>query len=239
MRSLYVIWILSKKELSSNLFSPIAFIIAAVFMGVFGYYFYSIIRMSETASLRMVFSAMSLILVFIIPIITMRSFAEEKKAKTLPLLLSSPVHLKEIIFGKFLSCMIVVATMLLLSSYSIIFLLFLGEPEVGPILTGYLGILLMSGCYVSIGVFASSLTDNQIIAAVLAFGFSLFMWIIGWGAHSSGSAIGDVLQYLSLIDHIDHFMKGILDTSDLIYYVSFIGFGLFLTHRVLDSQRWR
>ena len=115
----------------------------------------------------------------------------------------------------------------------------IAEPDVGPILTGYLGILLMAGCYVSVGVFASSLTENQIVAAVVTFGFSLFMWVIGWGAQSSDSSTGQVLQYLSIIEHLDRFLKGIIETSDLAYYLTFIILGLFLCHRVLDSNRWR
>jgi ABC-2 type transport system permease protein len=171
--------------------------------------------------------------------LTMRSFADEKKSKTYTLLLSSPIDLKEIIFGKFLACMTVVTVMILLSSYSIGFLLLLGEPEIGPIVTSYLGTLLMAGCYVAMGVFASSLTDNQIIAAVIAFGMSLFMWIIGWASQAASAGLGEVLQFLSLIDHMQRFLKGIVDTSDVIYYLSFILLNLFLTHRVLDSQRWR
>ena len=182
---------------------------------------------------------MSVILLMIIPIITMRSFADEKKMKTFRLLLSSPVHLREIILGKFLACMIVVAVMILISSYSVGFLFLLGEPEPGPVVTGYLGVLLMAGCFVSVGIFASSLTDNQIVAAVLTFGFSLFMWVIGWGAQAAGSTTGQVLQYLSIVDHLDRFLKGLVDTSDLVYYLSFILFNLFLCHRVLDSNRWR
>jgi ABC-2 type transport system permease protein len=150
---------------------------------------------------------MSVILLMIIPIITMRSFADEKKMKTFRLLLSSPVHLREIILGKFLACMIVVAVMILISSYSVGFLFLLGEPEPGPVITGYLGVLLMAGCFVSVGIFASSLTDNQIIAAVLTFGFSLFMWVIGWGAQAAGSTTGQVLQYISIVDHLERFFK--------------------------------
>ena len=97
----------------------------------------------------------------------------------------------------------------------------------------------MAGCYVSIGTFASSLTDNQIVAATIAFGFTLFMWIIGWGAQAVGSDIGQLLNYLSLVDHLERFFKGIIETKDLIYYISFTLFQLFLTHRVLDSKRWR
>ena len=97
----------------------------------------------------------------------------------------------------------------------------------------------MAGCYVSVGIFASSLTDNQIIAAVLTFGFSLFMWVIGWGAQAAGATTGQVLQFLSIVDHMNRFLKGIVNTSDLVYYLSFILLGLFLCHRVLDSNRWR
>jgi ABC-2 type transport system permease protein len=182
---------------------------------------------------------MSVILLMIIPVITMRSFAEEKKTKTFRLLLSSPVPLREIVFGKFMACMIVVTVMILISSYSIGFLFLLGEPEFGPIITGYAGVVLMAGCYVSVGVFASSLTDNQIVAAVLTFGFSLFMWVIGWGAQAAGATTGQVLQFLSIVDHMERFLKGIVDTSDLVYYLSFILLSLFLCNRVLDSNRWR
>jgi ABC-2 type transport system permease protein len=169
----------------------------------------------------------------------MRSFADEKKMKTFRLLLSSPVHLIEIILGKFLACMIVVTLMVFISSYSVGFLFLLGEPELGPVISGYLGILLMAGCYVSVGICASSLTDNQIVAAVLTFGFSLFMWVIGWGAQAAGSTTGQVLQYLSIVEHMERFLKGMVDTSDLVYFLSFILFSLFLCHRVLDSNRWR
>ncbi len=184
-------------------------------------------------------SNMAVVLLFIIPIITMKTFAEEKKTKTLPLLLSSPVHLRQIILGKFLACLAVVGVMLLLSAYSVLLIVALGQPEIGPILTGYFGLLLMCGCYISMGIFASSLTDNQIIAAVISFGFALLMWIIGWAAQAAGPEAGQVLQYLALIGHLESFLKGVIDTSDLVYYVSFIFFGLFLTHRVLESRRWR
>jgi len=185
------------------------------------------------------FHNMAVTLLLMIPVLTMRSFADEKKSKTYALLLSSPVRLREIVFGKFLACMTVVTMMVLLSSYCMGFLLMLGEPEIGPIVTSYVGILLMSGCYVGMGVFASSLTDNQIIAAVIAFGMSLFMWIIGWASQAASAEMGEVLQYLSLVEHMQRFMKGIVDTSDVVYYLSFILFSLFLTHRVLDSERWR
>ena len=251
-------WIIAKRDLGSFFNSPIFYVVTTVFLIIYSFIFFNILNFFSFQSFQarqlqamgmnlnlneMVIEPslqnMSVILLMIIPIITMRSFADEKKMKTFRLLLSSPVHLGEIILGKFLACMIVVAVMISISSYSVGFLFLLGEPEPGPIVTGYLGILLMAGCFVSVGIFASSLTDNQIVAAVLTFGFSLFMWVIGWGAQAAGSTTGQVLQYLSIVDHLDRFLKGLVDTSDLVYYLSFILFNLFLCHRVLDSNRWR
>ena len=251
-------WIIAKRDLGSFFNSPIFYIVTTVFLIIYSFIFFNILNFFSFQSFQagqfqamgmnlnlneMVIEPslqnMSVILLMIIPIITMRSFADEKKMKTFRLLLSSPVHLREIILGKFLACMIVVAVMISISSYSVGFLFLLGEPEPGPIVTGYLGILLMAGCFVSVGIFASSLTDNQIVAAVLTFGFSLFMWIIGWSAQATGSTTGQVLQYLSIVDHLERFLKGLVNTSDLVYYLSFILFNLFLCHRVLDSNRWR
>ena len=251
-------WIIAKRDLGSFFNSPIFYIVTTVFLIIYSFIFFNILNFFSFQSFQAgQFQAMgmnlnlnemvvepslqnmSVILLMIIPIITMRSFADEKKMKTFRLLLSSPVHLREIILGKFLACMIVVAVMILLSSYSVGFLFLLGEPALGPVVTGYLGVLLMAGCFVSVGIFASSLTDNQIVAAVLTFGFSLFMWIIGWSAQAAGSTTGQVLQYLSIVDHLERFLKGLVNTSDLVYYLSFILFNLFLCHRVLDSNRWR
>ncbi len=251
-------WIIAKRDLGSFFNSPIFYVITTVFLIIYSYIFVNILSFFSMQSMQsgqlqqmgialnvneMViepsFQNMAVVLLLIIPIVTMRSFAEEKKSKTFRLLLSSPVHLKEIILGKFLACMIVITLMVLISSYSIGFLFMIGEPDVGPVLTGYLGILLTAGCYVSIGIFASSLTENQIVAAVITFGFSLFMWVIGWGAQTANSTTGQVLEYLSIIEHMDRFLKGMIETSDLAYYLSFIIFGLFLCYRTLDSNRWR
>ena len=251
-------WIIAKRDLGSFFNSPIFYVITTVFLIIYSYIFVNILSFFSMQSMQsgqfqqmgialnineMViepsFQNMAVVLLLIIPIITMRSFAEEKKSKTFRLLLSSPVHLKEIIWGKFLACMIVITLMVLISSYSIGFLFMIGEPDIGPVLTGYLGILLTAGCYVSIGIFASSLTENQIVAAIITFGFSLFMWVIGWGAQTANSTTGQVLQYLSVIEHMDRFLKGMIETSDLAYFLSFIIFGLFLCYRTLDSNRWR
>ena len=252
------IWIIAKKDLSSFFSSPVFYSLTSVFLILNGFIFFNILNYFSLQSFQVQqqpgsnfglnlnemviepsFHNMAVILLLIIPLVTMRSFAEEKKSKTFALLLSSPIHLKEIIIGKFLACMIVIGLMVLLSAYSTGYLIVVGDPEIGPILTGYIGIFLITGCYVSMGLFASSLTDNQIIAAVISFGLALFMWIIGWGAQAGGSELSQLLEYLSLITHLEHFLKGLINSSDLIYYLSFITFGLFLTHRVLESSRWR
>ncbi len=251
-------WVIAKRDLGSFFNSPIFYVITTVFLIIYSYIFVNILSFFSMQSMQsgqfqqmgmalnineMViepsFQNMAVVLLLIIPIVTMRSFAEEKKSKTFRLLLSSPVDLKEIIWGKFLACMIVITLMVLISSYSIGFLFMIGEPDIGPVLTGYLGILLTTGCYVSVGIFASSLTENQIVAAVITFGFSLFMWVIGWGSQAANSTTGQVLEYLSVIEHMDRFLKGMIETSDLTYYLSFIIFGLFLCYRTLDSNRWR
>ena len=252
------VWVIAKRDLGSFFNSPIFYVVTTVFLVIYSWMFFQILSgysiISIQAAQQPGFDAglslndyvisialqnIAIVLLLLIPVLTMKSFAEEKKSKTIALLLSSPVRAIEIVIGKFTACMFVVFIMLFLSSYSVIALLIFGKPELGPIITGYLGLLLMSGCFISIGVCASSLTDNQIIAAVLTFGFSLFMWIIQWGTQTASPGLAEVLNYLSLTNHLQHFMIGIPSSSDFIYYLSFIGFCLFLTHRVLDSGRWR
>lgn len=251
------LWI-ARRELASYFYSPVFYVVITVFMFIYSFMFFSILNFFSTQSLQApqlaamgiamninemviepALSNMSVVLLFIIPLITMRSFAEERKNKSFALLLSSPVRLGEIVAGKFLACLGVVLTMIVLSSYSVVFLVVMGSPEIGPIVSGYLGIILMSGCYVAMGLFASSLTDNQIVAAVIGFGFIFFMWIIGWAAQSADEGMGLILNYISLVDHMEPFLKGMIDTNHVVYYLSFMAFSLFLTYRIVDSRRWR
>ncbi len=256
-----VFWI-ARREIGSFFYSPIFYVVTTVFLILYSFLFFAIFSDFSQASLQAAPQAaalqkagysinanemvivpslgnMGVILLFIIPLITMRSFAEERKNKTFPLLLSSPVHLSGIVAGKFLACLVVVSFMILLSSYSIGFIVLMGQPELGPILSGYLGILLMTGCYIAMGVFASSLTDNQIVAAVIGFGLALLMWLLELPAQNTDSGIGMILEYISLRSHLESFLKGVLDSSDIVYYLSFMAFILFITHQVLDSRRWR
>lgn len=250
--------LIAKRELGAYFSSPVFYVITTVFLCLHSFIFFNLLddfnthsyqaKMSQAAAdglsvnewvIEGSFGFMSFILLLMIPIITMRAFSEEQKNKTLQLLLAAPLSLWAIVAGKFIACMGVVALMLIISSYNIIFILLLGTPETGPILTGYLGVFLMAGCFISAGILASSLTKNQVIAAVLSFGFAFSSWIIGLAAQAVSPSFGELLEYLSLLGHLDSFLKGIIDSSDIVYYLSLIVFFLFLTHRVLDSRRWR
>ena len=189
--------------------------------------------------IRPLYGNMNVIFLFMVPFITMRLFAEEKKIHTIELLMTSPVTLTEIILGKFLSAFLLVLIMLGLTSVYAVILFTTGNPDLGPILSSYLGTLLLASCYLSIGILFSSVTENQIVAGALTFAAGLFFWLVSWATQSVGPVWGEILTYLSLISHFNDFSRGLINTTDVFYYLSFIGVGLFLTHRVLDSYRWR
>jgi len=171
--------------------------------------------------------------------ITMRTYSEEKRSGTIELLLTSPVTDFQIIMGKFLGAMALYGCMLAVTLIHIGLLFVYGRPEWKPIVTTYLGLLLFGGCFVSLGLFISSLTKNQIVAGMVTFAVFLLLWIITWIGSFSGPTVDKVTQYISILDHLDDFGKGVLDTTHIIYYVSFITFGLFLTAKSVDSERWR
>ena len=155
------------------------------------------------------------------------------------LLLTSPVTDLQIVTGKFIGAMTMIAAMLAVTLPHIVILFWFAEPEWKPIATTYLGFFLMSGCFVAVGLFISSLTKNQIVAAMATFAVFLMLWVIGWMGSFMGPTGRAVFEYLSIIDHFDDFTKGVLDTRHLVYYASFILFGLFLTMRSVETERWR
>jgi len=177
--------------------------------------------------------------VILIPVITMRSFAEEKRLGTFELLLTSPLRVGEIVAGKFLGALAFVTLMLALTGIYPILLLIYGNPEGGIMLSGYLGLFLVAASFLSIGLLTSSLTENQIIAAVSCLVALLLLYVINWPADTSTPTIGAVLHYLSVTEHFSEFVKGVIDTRALAYFVSLIAAALFLTHRSVESLRWR
>jgi ABC-2 type transport system permease protein len=180
----------------------------------------------------------SVIILFVLPMITMRTYAEEKRSGTIELLLTSPLTDLQIIIGKFLGAMALYAAILAVTLVHMAVLFAYGNPEWRPIATGYLGLLLMGGWFISVGLLISSLTRNQIVAGMITFAVFLLLWVINWIGAFFPTAEA-VLTYLSITDHLDDFTKGVIDTKHLVYYLSFIAFGLFLTVRSVETERWR
>jgi ABC-2 type transport system permease protein len=253
------IWIIMSKELKIYFISPIAYVVMAVFLAITDFLFYAItVNYSFLSSqvmrsqgflpqlnlqqmvFRPTYLNMSVVLLLIMPLLTMRLFAEEKKSRTAELLMTSPVTITEIVLGKFLAAFGVFALMLLLTLHMPLIIAVIGRVDWVPLLPNYVGLLLLGGVFLSLGLFASALTENQIVAAVLSLGIFLLLWLIGVTAQTAGTTgAGAVISYLSMTDHLDNFTKGLLDTRDIVYFGSLILFGLFLTHRVVESQRWK
>jgi len=244
---------IARKELSAYFASPIAYVVVGFFALMFGFFYYSLLLYFDRQSLqaagqavnvneqflRPVFLNATVIFLFVLPLVTMRTYSEEKRSGTIELLLTAPLTDLQIILGKFLGAMGLYAAMLAITLIHVGLLFVFGNPEWRPVVTTYLGLLLMGGCFVSIGLLISSLTKNQIVAGMITFGVFLMLWVINWIASFMGPTAQQVLNYLSITDHLDDFTKGIIDTKHLVYYVSFITFGLFLTARSVDTERWR
>ena len=246
---------IANKELRSYFSSPIAYIIIGFFLLPFGVFFYlyltAFVRQSMQQAqfggamninqqvIRYVLQNASVIILFIMPMITMRTYSEEKRSGTIELLLTSPVTDVEIILGKFFGALGLYLAMLAVTLPHMGILFYFGNPEWRPLVAAYLGLLLMGGAFVSLGLLISSTTNNQIVAGIVSFVVFLLLWIIGWFADSAGPTIGPITSWLSITEHFDDFSKGIIDTQHVLYYVSLITFGLFLTAKSVDTERWR
>jgi gliding motility-associated transport system permease protein len=229
-----------------------------LFALLFGYFFYAMLVIFNQQSaqfggleggavdinqqlIRPLFLNASVILLFVLPLITMRTYSEEKRSGTIELLLTSPVTDLEIIVGKFLGAMTLYAAMLAITVIHMLLLFTYANPKpewTVPVI-GYVGLLLMGGCFISVGLLISSLTKNQIVSGMVTFAVFLLLWVINWIASFTGPTTQSVLNYLSITDHFDDFTRGILDTKHLIYYFSVMSFGLFLTARSVDTERWK
>jgi len=250
---------IAQKELKSYFASPIAYIVIGLFALLYGWFFVVMLSFFVRQSLQMtqfgtggpqamninqqmirpLLSNVEVLLLFVLPALTMRTYSEEKRSGTIELLLTSPVTDFQIIVGKFLGALGLYAVMLAVSLIHIALLFAYGRPEWKPILTSYLGLVLLGGCFLSVGLFISSLTKNQIVAYMTTFAVFLMLWVINWIGSFSGPTVDKLTSYLSIVDHFEDFSKGVIDTTHLVYYLSFITFGLFLTAKSVDSERWR
>jgi ABC-2 type transport system permease protein len=248
---------IAHKELKSYFASPIAYVVIGLFALMFGFFYYTLLGIFIEQGMRMMglqggptqnvndqmirplFLNASVLLLFVLPMITMRTYSEEKRSGTIELLLTAPLTDFQIIMGKFLGAMALYAAMLAVTFVHVGVLFAFGTPEWLPIVTGYLGLLLMGGCFISVGLLISSFTRNQIVAVMATFAVFLLLWVINWAGPLTGPRTSAVLDYLSITSHLDDFTRGVIDTKHVVYYVSFIAFGLFLTARSVDTERWR
>lgn len=251
-----------QREFRAYFTSPIAYVVLAIFVFLAGLFFQAILAgMLESSMMRSMqaaqtgqpptpvdmpglitqgfLSTMSVILLFILPMITMALFSEEKKRGTIELLLTAPITDAQVVLGKFFAAAAFYTLLLLSTGVEVALLYAYSDPASGPILTAYLGIFLYGLAVVAIGMFISTLTENQIVAAVITFGVIMLLWLVDVMARQAEAGTKAVLTYLSILSHLDDFLKGVLDTSHIIFYLSLMLVAMFLTYRSLDSLRWR
>ena len=247
------------KELRSCFVSPVVYVVGAVFLLIFGVLSYlavvnvgaravQLMQLQGAAAqinlndmvFRPTFYSTAVVLLLVLPILTMRLFAEERKLRTFELLLTSPIRINEVVVGKFLSVYLIFLGLLALTGLVPLILSLYSSFDWKPVLTGYLGLALMGALFLAAGVFTSTLTENQIVAAFLSFGLLLIVWLLGaLGSVLGDTPAGNVISYLSFIEHYDRMVRGLLDSKDLVYYLSGVILMLFLAHRVVESESWK
>jgi ABC-2 type transport system permease protein len=234
------VWTITKRELRSFFDSLIAYILLIVFLGISGFFtwlFGSDIFLINQATLQPFFAIAYFTLFFFIPALTMRMLAEEKRSGTIELLLTKPVSDWKVVFGKFLAALLLIISALVLTLPYYITVWALGPIDHGAVWCGYFGMILMSMTYIAIGLFASSITNNQIVAFLLALFIGVFFLIIfDVLANNFTGMIGQLLNYLSLSTHFDSVSRGVIDSKDVIYFLSITFFGLVLAETSLSKR---
>ncbi|MFN0172368.1 MAG: ABC transporter permease [Bryobacteraceae bacterium] len=245
------------KELKGYFASPIAYLLLTMFAVIFGFFFsaataFFSMRSTEMQMMgrsfpmdinelivRPLLSNASVIALFMIPMITMRLFAEEKRSGTIELLMTSPVKDWEIILGKFMGALLLYFGIIAVAMLNLAFLFIYGNPDAKPLFIGLLGLLMQGGAMIALGTFISTTTRNQIIAGGATFAVCLLLWVLDWLSAFETAAWAKAVAYLSIIQHFEPFTKGVLDSKDVIFFLSMTFFGLFLTARSMESLRWR
>jgi ABC-2 type transport system permease protein len=243
---------LFRKELVSYFVSPLFYVVAAVFLCLCGFFFYTqlvffvqygfgedILGNFWLAFLAGAPYSISMVLLVVMPMLTMRLFAEERKLGTIELLLTYPVRDAELVAAKFAACAVVLAVMLAGTVVYPIYVFVLQPYPWLPVLAGYIGLLLLGLSFIACGVFVSSLTESQVVAAIGTLGILLLCWVLTWNAAASSPEFLRVLTRLSMFDHFEGFARGVIDLQDVAYFVFVVGFFSFLTLRVLEARKWR
>ena len=227
-----------RREIFAYFYSPMAYIVITVFLIITGWFFTSEMFLSNESSLRSVFGIIPFIFIFFVPAITMRLLSEERKSGTIELLFTMPISDMEIILGKYFAGLgLIVVGLLFTLPYSLTIIV-LGEPDIGMLITGYLGLILMGAAYVAIGIFASTISKNQVVAFIIAFIIIFFLWLINKFLMLIPPPFIPVLQYLSIDYHYENIGRGVIDSRDIAYYLSLVVFMLSLAKLSLESRKW-
>jgi len=234
-----VVWAIYRKEMRSYFVSPLAYAFLVVALFLSGLFFYLGIEETGEASLRVMMGNLAVTLIFLLPILTMRHFAEEQKRGTFELLMTSPASMGSLIFGKWLASLSLCVVMLLGTLLFPMILAYYGNPDWGIVATTYLGLFLCCAAFCAAGLFASSLTDDSVAAGMSGVLILLPFWIVGNFDGLGEGFWGSLFERIALLPHLRGFSKGILDTADLAWFAGFIAIFLFLTYRKLESRRWR
>ena len=261
------IWAIFRKEMKVYFGTPVAYVIFGVFAAIAGYFFFQILTFFQRQSMQflqmqapqmlermnindMVIAPLlmnvNVFFLLMLPVMTMRLIAEEKRTKTFELLMTNPISVWQIVIGKYLASLAVVLAMVgIIGLYPVLVAAMAGGPgatgsiEWAPVITGLIGLFLAGAAFCAIGLFTSSLTESQIVSAIVGFGVLLLFWVIGWAAAGAEGRMQEVLKYVSFLEHMSSFAKGLIELKDIVFYCSVIFFALFLTQRTVESQRWR
>lgn len=252
--------VIAGKELQGYFVQPVAYVVLTVFLLLAGWFFFALLRQFDemvqliqmmgqqqqlqnmnlnTRVIDPLLHDLSIVLVIVMPALTMRVFAEEKRTGTYELLLTAPVRTGEIVAGKFIAAACFTLIIIGLAWIFPLILMVFGNPEVGVMFAGYLALALLAITFVAVGLFTSSLTQNQIIAAISSFGLLILLYVISWPAEAGGGVAWSLLKYLSLPDHFSTMVRGVIDSSDVVFFLSVTIVALFLTQRSVESARWR
>jgi gliding motility-associated transport system permease protein len=227
-----------RREIQSYFNSPVAYVVILVFLIIIGWFFTSNLFVINAASLRVVFELVPIVFLFFVPAITMRLIAEEKKSGTIELLTTKPVGDIEIILGKFLAALTLLFAAIVPTFIYCITIMSLGHLDPGPVAAGYLGLLLMGGVYIAIGILASSLTDNQIVAFILSFLVVFALFMLDKVLMYVPEGLASTFEYLSIDFHFSNIARGVIDSRDIIYFGSLLGFSLLLATVSLERRKW-
>ena len=230
---------LTWREINAYFFSPLAYIVLTVFLAMSGFVFYMNLALDQTADMRGWMAWMIFVMMFIAPFITMRLMAEEARSGSLEMLMTSPVTDAEVVMSKYFGAMLFYMFMLAPSVIYVAILFRLGSPDPGPILTGYLGLILAGSSLMAIGLFCSTLARSQIVAAILGLALIFFLWLIDLPAPFVGGGLSRLLEYLALPAHMHGFVKGVIDLRDVVYFLSVAALFLFMSVKVVESRKWR